>query len=661
MIEAARQQEYINTLKTFNNAAVSIRLYPANAPQIANAFERGYKAVKHHLRLHGDFVLRLREEGPELCGEVLDAEVLKSISNLIVFRQLEHLQANWFEIRRGLDRTVFQKILAVFSAKVDLIKQEGGGRAYISRLGLDAYFPEGDLPPLDTEADDTPEVTPKQVAAGKTSAASVRKEFVDVLLGRERRIGVITELRPELFDLDRGAAILAAAIRGVLESLVRKKQFFASSAFEQVLENCGKLIGVERSRRIIVQTGLVLLEDISTHSVVLLLAQNPEKESGKLLISSILQNITLDFFGEIIHELRQRATQLRLTHAAGSKQVLFVDLASARLLNTPKGKQYLGLEKAKSIMETGEKARLGRRVQAGVKSLIHGKKEPLKSEEFNVHLPFVLQKMEADGLEKEVQVVLQTLAATFLEGDAAIQNKVIKSLSQVGENLALEKRWNLLQIISEPLLYWLRHSDNGDFIYEKVSRVLQSLMGYSWKSGDLKHGDAILSVFYQIRSGTARKSPSVRAIIEKVQDKNIDRTLLAHLLNECLLKPTDEIISRRLILQGPIASRFLVDSLIKAEKTEDRIKIIDLLTYGEQFLPPILVEKLTEPMPWYGKRNILKLLAETGTEEHLDSVYQFLQHDDLRVQREAFTCLYKISGKKRKKLCCRLLPKQVKQ
>lgn len=649
MIEAARHQEYINTLKIFNNAAVSIRLYPANAPQITNAFERGYKAIKHHLRQHGKFTLRLRDAGPELCGISLDLEVLKSISNLIVFRQLAHLQADTFEIDPGIDRKKFQKILDVFSAKVDLIKQEGGGRPYISRLGLDRYFPEGDLPSSQVESPDSKVVpaTPEPIAA--TESPEVRKEFIDVLLGRERRVGVITELQSELSVPDKGAAILAAAIRGVLGSLLKKKQFVNSPALAQVLENCGKLAGAGKIKQLVIGAATVLLQNTDTQSAVLLLGQVPSKESGKLLSVSLLQNITLNFFGEVIRELRQQATQVRLTQTAESKQVRFINSALERLLATPKGKQFLGQEKAKSIMEAGEKARLGRRVQSGVKSLMQGNKEVLKSEEFNVHLPFVLQKMEAEGLKKEVLAVLEKLAKNFLEGDAETKARVIRSLSQVGENLAMEDRWDSLKRIAEPLLYWLKHSDDGDFVYEKVSRVLQSLMGYSWTSGDLKQGDAILSVFYQIRSGTAHKSQAVRTIIERTQDKNLDRSLLAHLLQECLATPTDETLSRRLILQGPIASRFLVESLIRADRTEDRIKIIDLLTYGEQFLQPILVEKLGEPMPWYGKRNLLKLLAETGGVEHIDSVYRFLQHDDLRVQREAFACLYKISGKKRKK------------
>ena len=137
-------------------------------------------------------------------------------------------------------------------------------------------------------------------------------------------------------------------------------------------------------------------------------------------------------------------------------------------------------------------------------------------------------------------------------------------------------------------------------------------MSHCWETFSFEVGDRILSVFYRIRSGTLVKPAAVQAMVGRIQDRGIDRSVLPLLLKQCLAAPTDEAISHRLILQGPIISRFLVDALMQAGKARDRMKIIDLLTYTEQFLPPILLEKLTEPMPWYGKRNLLKLLSDTG-------------------------------------------------
>jgi CRP-like cAMP-binding protein len=90
--------------------------------------------------------------------------------------------------------------------------------------------------------------------------------------------------------------------------------------------------------------------------------------------------------------------------------------------------------------------------------------------------------------------------------------------------------------------------------------------------------------------------------------------------------------------------------LINTEDMDDRLRIIDLLTDYSSFLGPIILERLPEHMPWYGKRNLLKLLAEAGREEDAEYVLPYLRHEDFRVQHQAFVCLFKIGGKNRKRL-----------
>ncbi len=657
MTEAARHQELINTLKTFNNTVVSIRLYPANTPQIANAVERGYKAVKHHLRQYGMFTLGLRGSEPELCGNILDSAVIQSISNLIVFRQLALLNVDRFVVAPGLDRGNFKKILEIFSAKVEQIREEGGGRSYVLRLGLDRFFPETTGEAADGCNDAMRDVSAvREATAIEANGTQVlRKDYFDVLLGRERKTEIIQELQRQFMVPGQGASVLTSAITGVLGAMVYKKLFTSSSALSFILENSGKLTPVDQRKTLLEETAGLLLKQLQLPAMLMLMAQDLQKEMGAALYSILLQKMPVDLLGEVIRELRQKSAQLRLTQASDSSQLQFLTAAVARLLATPKGKQYLGQEKAKSIIATGEKARRARRVQAGVQSLLKGNDVVLQSEEFTVHLPFVIQKMVDEKMDREVKALLKILISHFQEGDAVIREKLIGSLAQIGENLTAGKHWEALQLLAPPLLYWLKHSDNGDFIFEKICLVLQAVMGQSWKGENFELGDSILSLFYQIRSGIIAKPDATRMIISRVQDRGVDRTLLPYLLNQVLSNPKDEVMSRRLILQGPLASRFLVDSLIRAEKSQDRLKIIDLLTYGEQFLPPILIEKLAEPNPWYGKRNLLKLLSETGSQEHLEQVYPFLQHEDLRVQREAFICIYKISGKKRKHALLRAL------
>ena len=121
---------------------------------------------------------------------------------------------------------------------------------------------------------------------------------------------------------------------------------------------------------------------------------------------------------------------------------------------------------------------------------------------------------------------------------------------------------DLLANISGSLLSWFQGADTADLVFEKIATILQACIAQAWKKGDMAAGDRILEVFYQIRIGMLKKSPPVRAVVGRVQDKGVDKTILPQLLQECLENPINEPIGRRMIMQGAVVVRFLLDALI---------------------------------------------------------------------------------------------------
>lgn len=645
MTEAAIQQECVSTLKTLNNTIVTIRTFPANTPQVNNAVARGYNTVYDHLRKYGDFSLALADDNLLLCGEILSEAVIRSISNLIVYRQLQLLESPGCNLKPGLDQITFEKLLEVFSAKVDQIRQEGGGFAFARKLGAEELF-FGEETARD--ADRAAPLEADQVAEKKRAQRQVSKELVDALLGRETRKPIVDELKVMLAVPVEGAPVFIASLGGILEGLRQNKVFANSAALNQVLGNYEQLAGLEQCREFMAAAAEGALQELELPALALLMSQRFQAEGGRIFSESLLHHISCEKFAAVIGDLREKKSRLRLTETGECRQSQFLDDAVKVLLATPKGKQYLGREKAQGLLDAGAKARRAQRVQAGVRALMQGNMEVLGSEEFLEHLPFELQKMANEAMETEVPDVLEKIAGYFVEAGPESRIKLIRSLVQIGDDLIGQEQWRQFELLADPLLIWLRDSETPDAVYERVCVCLQVFMGRSWQQGQDRHGDRVLSMLYRIRSGKLNKNGKIREVVSRVQDRRIDRALLAHLLTECLENPKDEVVTRRLILQGPAASRFLIEQLMQSGQAQNRFKIMELLTYGEQFLPAIIMEKLAEPMAWYGKRNLLKLLGETGSKEHLQAAFPLLQHEDMRVQLEAFNCLYKISGDERK-------------
>lgn len=651
MTEADRQRDALETLKSFNNAIVTVRLYPAMTPQVANAVERGYKAVKLYIRHYGDFVISRQDRKSLLCGVEIPEPVIQSITNLIVFRQLETLGLQFLVVRPGVDRHTFGQILFMFTARVEKIKREGGGREFAANLQLEDYFPEEYQ---FTQGGEHGEPADEQQAE-VVRIPQVRQEYLTCLFGEHPGGPVADELKTILVEPERAVEVLAAGVARILLDVQRQKALAASPVFVRMLENMQVFLAAGDLRAVTVRTANLLLRGLKEPALIVLLVQRYPEGFGTLFFDTLISQTDIEVFGGIVAFFREKAATLRLTGSKDNPQLQLVDESLARLLGTGKGRHFLGLEKAKDIIEAGEKDRLIKRVHAGLQSLLLGNLQALKNDELVMGIPGALQQMLGEGKNDEVKTILVILNDQLRSGDAATQARIIRSLAVIGENLMAGNRWDLLASVSESLLVWFRNSDTGDFIFEKITVVLQACMAQAWRQGDIAAGDRILETFYQIRSGLLKKSPPVRALVGRVQDRGVDKAALPQLLAECLENPTNEPIARRLLMQGAVVVRFLLDALAASNKAEDRIKIIDLLTYTGQILPPIILSRLPEPMPWYGKRNLIKLLAETGGEQHTDYVMPFLSHEDLRVQREAFVCLYKISGRNRKQVLLKML------
>ena len=649
MIEASRRQELFDTLKAFNNAAQSIRLYPPHSPQLRNAIERGYTQMTQFLRHHGEFTLALKEDQPVLGGEELTEETLKSFGNLIIFRQLSQLGLPCLVIGSALDHPVFLKIIEIFAAKVAQIKGEGGGRSYASRLGLDHFFPAS----RDTRG--SLETGDDRVVAVEKRRTDIPREYLNVLLGVGSDGEVVARTRQLMSERAEGSKLVAAAVASVLENVLRKGIFGSVPALTEVFVTAAKYIPAEEQNAMANSSATLLLSQLGELPLVLLFAHSFTDPFGDRVGEELRRQVTMPVFETTIATLRRKAEQLSQVQTSESPQLAFVSSGIDQLLASKRGQQFLGQERAKSLLAAGEQNRRAQRVQAAIKSLMQGKLEVLQSDEFCNSLPMVVRKLEGDSREKEIAALLQVLVNQAKGGEGKARLQAARCLIAIAKDLIRSGRWDLAGKLTAPLLEWFcLEGEEADEV-EMCCQVLQSLMNHFFSKARFERGDAILAALYKIRTGGIAAPQAKKNIVANCQDQGVDRTVLAELLRQSLADPQSEVAGRRLTLQGPVVSRFLVEALMKAEAGDDRMKILDLLTGGEADLAPIVVERLAEPMPWFGKRNLLKLLSDCGDSTHIPAAFPFLRSEDLRVQREAFTCLYKISGKRRKSILLQAL------
>ncbi len=650
MNEIELQGKSIEALKSFNNTIVTSRLYPPEAPQVASVVDRGYHTIKLYTHSYGDLMFSRKGGAPCLRGEPLRQETLDLFPNLVIYRQLRLLGLSRLVIGSEIDRFAFGQLLAVFNASVEKIKNEGGGLEYITSLGLAGYFPDE----AEESGDDAGSESYSDDIQGRKQI-TVRPEIIACLFGKDNRPIVEDELQKKMATAETAIDLLAVSISDTLQDIQEKKKIVASQNFPLILKKAETLIHADDRQGVAQGLAKTLANILKDPGLCILLAQEYPEGFGSTVYDGLVTCLTIEKLTGIMGIFKDLLVKARRIGGTESPQVQCLGKALMLLMNSRKGKQLLSAEKARNIIREGERERKKRRLEAGIRGFLQGNVNLLKSVELVKYLPHAVRQLRKSTDRADVSILLNGIVASLKECDTDVKEALLNSMITIAENLLIDGQWNHVDLIVEPLMSEVGNGGFGELMMEKALTLLQQVMQKSWQDGQNDRGDRILNLLYQIRSGQLYFTTPIQTIAAKVQDRGIRRANLPQLLTECLAAPKEQTLSYRLVLQGPVALRFLVEALINSDSAADRIKIIDLLTYSPNFLPSVIHERLQEHMPWYAKRNLIKLLGDTGKEEDVESILPYLCHDDFRVQRETFLTLYKIAGRKRKQVLVKAL------
>ena len=645
----------LDAVKLFNTAVTVSRLYPAISPQVSNAVERAYRGIKEYNRKQG--ALSFGRTGTEflLCGKPVPDELREEVHELVVFRHLALLGVEHVVLPSSIDRRVFDRILSAFLARKEKINREGGGRLFIIHIELEDFFPEIYEPP------EEPEKKAEEDAAGilRITCSTVTEEQLTALSGEFRPPQSPHPFR-KYFTAgpETSSSIVAAGIAGIVNrysSLQDRERLAGVERFGHFLDNVGALIPADEWGRTASQVALTLMGHMDGAVLGYLFAQEYRKGFAETIFAALIENTPNGMFGEVVDRLRKRIEFLGRQKRGDSPQAKLIESALVRLLDSVKGKQLLGREKAQALIREGEKKRQQRRLETGVEALLKGNTEGLKSDEIVFNLPATVFQLIEAGESDDALTIIERVAAEMLSGDDSLRRRLIQSLVLIADRLLDDSNMTWLEKISGALVSWVRESDEGDYIYEKCLSILQAVMNHSWDRSNYSRADQILSVFYKIRSGQLQKSPPVVALIGRVQDLSFNRPRIEQFFNAFLKNKGDGQVGQRLSMLGRPSANLFIDALLKNNEMSERLRIVELLGNMGHVAAPVAFDRIKEPMPWYGKRNLLKLAAEIAGPEYIDHVVPFLKHEDLRVQREAFICVYVISGDRRREAMLKCL------
>lgn len=642
-------QEALQVLRYFNAAVSTVRLYPENAPQVKKSIEKAFREMELYVLKNGEFSFGYDSDKPYLCLELFFPEKPEKVDEFPIFNHLKLLGLPNALFTKSIDREQFGKIIRVFTTSVKEIEQSGGSSAFVHALKVSLFFPDSLEDPAMVQAE-----MEREYGRQKTAVIDVPDQYLLFLYGKQTNPRALQNLKKLFESPNKAMAVTASAIARLLKGMQRGKHLI-SPIFPQVLSRVDQLLSADHKHTVAVNTASFLSRGLKAPALCVLLSQQYPTEFGRDLYLALAHLLSNETFAQVARLFEQQTGKTD-KHSSLNKEArkLFVDSYN-RLMETKRGKQFAAARKVDSLIRQKEKQQRQQRTQTGVESLLKGDIRQLQSAEFLTALPKTIETFMIQHQDGNLDTVIEQLTEASSK-DTSLPEHLVQGLLIIADKCIEHKNWNHIDQLIPPLLEWVNTTDTINDFYKKAVRCLQTFAIEGWRVDRNEWPDQVAASFYAIRTGRQAKPDEIVELIAISQDTNFDPDLCSNQLEEFYLDSDETRIRRRLMHQGISAGRIVLQALLDSDQTEKRLALLELLTDLDGFTPQVVLERINNPMPWYNKRNLIKLISETGDEHHVKNIIPFLNYDNERVQQEALSCIYRLSGTNKKKHLLAALP-----
>jgi HEAT repeat protein len=107
---------------------------------------------------------------------------------------------------------------------------------------------------------------------------------------------------------------------------------------------------------------------------------------------------------------------------------------------------------------------------------------------------------------------------------------------------------------------------------------------------------------------------------------------------------------------GVVPVTRLLDILRESKRSSERVLVLQLVSEIGYHAVSALIERIEQDGTWYYMRNLVLLLGRIGSEENVEILRSFVNHEDFQVQRETLKSINTIGGDRRGEILLSALP-----
>ncbi|MGI6657293.1 MAG: cyclic nucleotide-binding domain-containing protein [Desulfobulbus sp.] len=452
------------------------------------------------------------------------------------------------------------------------------------------------------------------------------------------------ELRQRLQQPDWAAAVITAAIQQEVgaETTPGEPQ---APGFSRVIDQIATRLTGDQQEQAASAAGATLagLEHLV---LTRFLREQPRSDLGNTLHRQVMDRLSEN-------QLRHILTGLAPYEADDRREPLREETPST---GDGRTRRDLLIEKMQTLFalrrkhQDMERQKRQAALRQAVQRLLAGDESVLEDPALLQTLPELIGRLLDAGHQQQVDTLLVRLIAALRHREPPEQHlRVFRTLAAAALQLAHKNEWQRLDRLAPILCRGLQHMSPDADAARSTCSAVALLAKHHILASEYKAAADAVSRLYSLATDPAIAAATELPILAQCAREALygicTQPVLQHLL-DAYLEPEQpqELIARIFRHLGPESIRFQVQQLINSQSRFERMRLLVLIRQAGPPAIDLLKQHLGKDAPWFVLRNIIRLIGDIGSPEHLPLVRPYIAHADLRVQQEVITSAIKLGG-----------------
>ena len=648
MTTSVLQERAVNAIVMMNTAIINLRLYPATNAMVARSIERLQESFLNILEDVDSVIFAESEKNLLIGGEPLGPKH-KGQAHVAIFLIL---MMNWgiksITFTRGLDKAELVPFLEIIGKKPDDLQ--------IKKM-WDEIVSEGRLPHILLNQ----KIYIAQDEGHRLMAGfDIRDEDIVKYISGEDPNAILDpqKLKEMAHDPKWVSRIFQSGIHNIFSRAGTASSAKLSKSIFNMLLTVDD-ISANSEKREISQLIAGYMSDMDAELIAMTLAHTTESLLGSELLGDIVGQMDTDKFERVAGMIGQMIDRVgATTDGSSDPRIAHMQQAYDYMMSSERGIELQKrIQEMKSRQEEEHERKITYLKETG-SSIISNLEQGILDERISMSLDDIIQDLFAVGENETAEELIDRLSNELFNYDVDIRIQVTESLVKALDSLAVKKRREIINRLSNKLINWIKYETKCTDAYRSLCSHLIDLAQSQIKNQLFMDSHPIIETFRLILTKELEKNEEIISAASEAMKEMASEEILNILIQEFL---TDKNTKRNeaeqiLILMPALSINRLLDVLKESENSSERMLILNLIPEIGPAAVPAVLERLKQDPPWYFVRNLVRTLGRIGSDEHAKMIAPHLLHSDHRVQRETIKSISQIGGSSKAEIFLNALP-----